>query len=369
MGMLFQPYEVNKDVILNNRIVFPPVTTGYADESGAVTERMCAFYRGKARSGVGMVIVEAAVTSPAGKLAPLSPGIWEDRFINGLSRLSTYINSEGAVPFLQLAHAGFRTVNEKSKPVGPSRISLKKNAPYPHELSKREIKQVVDGFIQSAGRAFKAGFTGVELHCAHFYLLSSFLSSVTNQRKDEYGGNVEGKSRIVKEIITGIKEKVNEELVLSCRINGCELAEDGININEAIYISKELASAGADMIHVSAYNIYVEALKRLVLVPALAVPRKGDRPGTFVAYAEKVRKHVNIPVISVGKINTGDLAEEIISLGKSDLVAIGRPLIADPHFISKTANKDPVRECKYCLYCLKAIRKGEIKCRVNPKIV
>ena len=369
MSLLFQPFLLNQHVNLKNRLVFPPITTGYAGENGEVTEKMCAYYSEKAKNGPGMIVVEAAVTSPSARLAPRSPGIWNDMFIRGLSGLCNSIKSQSVVPFLQLAHAGFRTVDEKSTPVGPSRVSLKKNAPQPHKLSKKEINQIIEGFISGAERAKKAGFSGVELHCAHFYLLSSFLSSVTNHRKDEYGGSIQGKCRIVKNIIEGIKEKVGEAFAVGCRINGTELAEKGIEINEAVLIAQELERAGADVIHVSAYNVYIEALKRFVRVPALAVPRKNDPPGTFVSYAEEVRKHVTVPVIAVGKINTGDLAEEIISLEKSDLVAIGRPLIADPHFITKSANKEPVIACKYCLFCLKAIRKGEIKCRVNPRIV
>ncbi len=369
MSKLFQPYQMNQHLKVKNRIVFPPITTGYADVNGEVTEKMCFFYKEKAQNGPGMIVVEAAVTSPLAKLAPRSLGIWDDRFIRGLSGISIAIKSQGVIPLIQLAHAGFRTVDEKSKPVGPSRVSLKKNAPQPHELSKEDIYRIIDGFIRGAERAKKAGFSGVELHCAHFYLLSSFLSSVTNHRKDEYGGSIETKCRIVKEIIEGIKEKAGETFVVGCRINGTELAEKGIQLEEAVLISQQLESAGADIIHVSAYNIYVEALKRFVRVPALAVPRKNDPPGIFVPYAEEVRKHVSIPVITVGKINTGDLAEEIISLEKSDLVAIGRPLIADPHFIFKVANKESIISCKYCLFCLKTIRKSEIKCRVNPNIV
>ncbi len=367
--MLFEPLNINDDVQVKNRLVFPPITTGFAAETGIVSEKMCTFYEEKAKSGLGMVIVEAAATSPGGKLTLRSPGIWDESFVAGLSRVSMLIKNQGAVPVLQLAHAGFRSADGEIRPVGPSPISLKKNAARPYELSKEEIKEIIAGFVRGAERAYKAGFAGIELHCAHFYLLSSFLSSVTNRRNDEYGGNVEGKSRIVREIIQEVKGKVDHSFILGCRINGSELAEEGINLHEAVDISRELERSGADMVHVSAYDIYVEALKRFVRVPALAVPRKDDQPGTFVPYAEKVRQNVNIPVISVGKINRGDLAEEIVSQGKSDLVAIGRPLIADPQFINKMINHEPVQECKYCLFCLKAIRKGEIKCKVNPAVV
>lgn len=153
-----------------------------------------------------------------------------------------------------------------------------------------------------------------------------------------------------------------------CRINGSELSGKGIQIDEAISIAKELEEAGADAIHVSGYNIPVKGLERFVKVPALAVPGKKEPPGTFVPLASEIKKNLAIPVIAVGKINTLDLAEEIVSLGRSDLVAIGRPLIADPFYIFRTLAGEEANKCMYCLHCLKSIRKGGIECRVNRNL-
>lgn len=204
---LFSPFQLGR-VYLKNRIVYPPVSTCYAGEDGTLTERTLKFYTARAQGGVAAVIVEAAIISPEGKLAPFSLGIWEDRFVSDFSRLAETISVNGAVPFLQLAHAGSRTSKLiAGSPVAPSPISLKKASGPPHPLTREEIKSLVNKFIQSALRAEKAGFAGVELYCAHFYLLSAFLSSVTNKRVDEYGRNIKGKTRIVKEIIEGIKEK------------------------------------------------------------------------------------------------------------------------------------------------------------------
>ena len=222
MKLLFSPFRLG-GITLRNRVVLAPTSTSFATSDSKVTDKLIRYYEKRARGGAALLIVEPGVVSPRGKLFERSMGIYEDSAIELLSELTGAVKKHGAAAVIQLCHSGPKA---RSKFVGgdvltPSGIPVYKGEPA-HELSREEILSIEEDFIKAAGRALKAGFDGVEVHAAHMYLLSSFLSPLTNCRTDEYGQTTAGRARIVTEIISGIKKEFGESLLVGVRFNGKE---------------------------------------------------------------------------------------------------------------------------------------------------
>lgn len=355
---------------LRNRIVYPPITTGLAESDGKVSDRMVEFYRQRASGGVGLIILEPGVVHPQAKLARFSAGAWEDDQIPGMAKLAKTIQSEGARVLLQLCHAGPKA-NPRINGVPPSSASEK---PFFFKLptvalSQIEIHAVVNDFILAAARARAAGFDGVELHAAHFYLLSAFLSPLINDRTDAYGGNNQGRARIIREIVIAIKKKVGKDFPVTVRFHGYEDGEQGLKPSDAIEIAQIFAEAGADGLHVSAYGVPIPELVGIASVASSPIPAKEHPQAPFVDYAANVKRAINIPVIAVGKITDPKLAELSLQEGKCDLVAVGRALLADPQWPNKIAAGKKNIRCVGCMDCINSLAKGEIVCRVNKKLV
>lgn len=370
MSKLFSPAAI-ASVNLRNRIIFPSITTNSGQVDNQVSIGQLAYYTDIAAGGVGAVTVEAAIVSPEAKLAPYSLGLWDDRFIPGLSRLSTAIKDHGAAAFIQIAHVGPKAtakINGPGAGLAPSSVPFSKRDPV-REMSKEEIRSVINQFVEAAVRAKKAGFDGVELHAAHFYLLSAFLSPAMNKRTDEYGGSPAGRARIVVEIIRGIKEAMGDKYPVICRLNGRELVDSslgsGIDAAELRSICLELEKAGADALHVSAFSIHVPSLEKYYYVPSTSIPGPKDAPGVFSKLAAEVKEYVRVPVITVGKIDSRSLAEEILSTDQADFVAMGRSLVADADLPRKMAAGAESSPCLACNRCMSSVMKGAMKCVVN----
>lgn len=355
---------------LRNRIVYPPITTGLAEPDGKVSNRMVEFYRQRASGGVGLIIVEPGVTHPQAKLTKFSAGAWADDQISGMARLAKTIKSEGARALLQLCHAGPKA-NPRINGVPPSSASEK---PFFYKLptvglSQVEIQAVVNDFVLAAARAREAGFDGVELHAAHFYLLSAFLSPLINDRTDDYGGDNQGRARIVSEIVLAIKKKVGLDFPVTVRFHGYEDGAQGLKPSDAIEIAQIFAEAGADGLHVSAYGVPIPELVGIAAVASSPIPAKEHPQAPFVDYAANVKRAINLPVIAVGKITDPELAELSLREGKCDLVAVGRALLVDPQWPNKTAAGKEVVRCIGCMDCINSLAKGEVICRVNKELV
>ncbi|MEW6662488.1 MAG: hypothetical protein ACOY9Y_11610 [Bacillota bacterium] len=366
MQLLTTPYSLG-EVRVSNRLVFPPITTGYGTSEGKVTPEQKGYYARIAQGGVGTIITEATVVSPTGKLHPRSLGIWEDRFVDDLALLAEAIKSQGVAAFIQIVHAGPRAGSKFNgqQPISVSEVPLNKQDP-PRKMTLGEINQVIDQFVQAAKRAWRAEFDGVELHGAHFYLLSSFLSPFTNNRDDDYGGDITGRTRILREIIGGIRQEIGEGFPVICRINGEEMPENGIHLPEAREIARQLAGAGATAVHVSSYYLPMPGAEKLMTVPATSIPGEEDPPGAFISLAKGVKEVASLPVIAVGKITDGELAERILVEGVADLVAIGRPLVVDPDFPRKIMGGETPAACLYCRNCINSLGAGKpMTCRVN----
>lgn len=316
VAALFAPINI-KDLHMKNRIIMAPLQLGL----GFRSQRAKAFYIERARGNVG------AITLPATSVDVLaSDEAWGgrgalDSFLRGLSSLVTGVHQAGAKLGIQLWH-GARF------PAGLSGDQGELIAPSPkgeaRELKAAEIKITVDKFAIAAARAKEAGFDFVNIHGAHGYLLHRFFSPLDNQRSDEYGGSVEKRMTFALECVKAIRRAVGEAYPLFWRLSAEEGVAGGITLEQSIKLSLALKEAGIDVIDVSFGRSF-----------RYIIPSKKQPPGTYVSQAEAIKRAVNIPVIAVGRINSPQLAEAIISQGKADLVAIGRQLIADPQWATK----------------------------------
>ena len=345
-ALLFSPIKIGR-LELKNRLAMSPVGTRLA-QNGRVTEAFKEFYATRARGGVGLIVLEPCFIEPTDEPKFLS--LYDDSFIPGLKELVDVVHSNDAKIGVQLFHAGWRPADDQARFLPPIP---------PAELSLERIKKLVEGFAQAALRAKKAGFDLIEIHAAHGYLLSQFLSPLGNRRNDEYGLDVTGRARFVVEVIQAVRERIGDEVPLSCRINGSDHILGGLDLEGAKELVPILVDAGLDLISVSA--------GALGSYP-LTIPPSDIEEGCYVHLAEGIKKVVNVPVVVAGRITTPHLAEEILNTGKADLVAIARGLVADPEFLAKTENGEDQRisKCIACNACLDADYDGHISCTVNP---
>lgn len=361
--LLTQPFNL-KNLELRNRLVFAPMVTNYANPDGTVTEDLIQFVTDRARAGVGLVIVGNTSVNQAGKLFP-NTQLDRDEQVEGFSKLFQSIHDEGAKAFVQLDHEGRETSPDATGgkgPVAPSPIASPTFQITPRELTTEEIKDTVKDYISAAARAQKAGADGVELQGAHGFLIHQFLSPRLNQRSDDYGGSLENRVRFVGEIIKGIKETCGQDFVVCCRISGDAYVEGGLTLDQTVPISQLMQKEGADVIHVAAGVL--EAVTHVT-------PTADMEDAPHAHLSEAIRSAVGIPVIAVGKIPSLSKAEELIEEGKADLIAMGRPLLADSQLPTKelSGKADEVIRCEFCNECLNKILSPEprVECKLHKK--
>ena len=356
-------------VTARNRVVMAPMVTNFADPDDEVTDRQVAYYAERARGGVGTIIVEASPVRRDVRISSRQVGSYDDRHIPGLARLARAIKSNGAIAILQLNHGGPKAMpgpGGQAESASPVAIRV---GSVPRPLTAEELRRVKRDFVSAAARAKEAGFDGVELHGAHLYLLSAFLSPFTNKRTDEYGGSVSNRTRLIRETIGEIKTELGADWPVWVRIHACEGLEPGLSLEEGQEAAKILAGAGADAIHVSAYTLPInKKITGLVIIRVGAIPVKDTPPGPFLGYAAAIKKAVNVPVIAVGKLDDPSLASSAIADGKCDMTALARQLICDPYWSAKveSGRAEEIVHCTYCNSCHTAQQKGEdIRCARN----
>jgi 2,4-dienoyl-CoA reductase-like NADH-dependent reductase (Old Yellow Enzyme family)/thioredoxin reductase len=358
---LFSPGFVGK-LELKNRIVMPPMATNFATPDGGVNERHIAYYRRRARGGAGLIVFEHTGIARQGKAFPNMALIDVDGKIPGFRKLTRAVHEEGAKIFIQINHAGRQTLSSITgfPLVAPSPIPCPVRQETPRAFSREEISELIRAYADAAGRAKESGADGVEIHMAHGYLLNQFLSPFSNRRADEYGGSPERRLRAPVEVLRAVRERVGTDFPVTCRFSADEYVEGGLRIEDARKIAGELERNGADALHVSAC---VGASWYLLHPPYYA------QEGIFVPLAAAVKSAVGIPVITVGRIRTPDLADRVVSEAKADFVAMGRALIADPDLPAKAEAGRPeeITPCISCNRCALSIRKGALQCAVNPE--
>jgi len=354
---------------VQNRIVMPPMTANFAGVTGAVTRRLIDYYLERARGGVGLIIVEATcIDSPIGKLDDaLQLCIDHDKFMAGLNDLSEAVHEYDVKASLQLHHAGRQTnlvTTEGRQPVSASEVYCTATNVKPRALTIREIEEIVEKYAQAARRAKIAGFDAVEMHAAHGYLIEQFLSTATNKRTDRYGGDLNGRMKFALEILERTRELVGRDFPIMFRLSGDEYLESGLTLNDTKVIAIGLEKAGVDCLDISAGTY--DSPQRGHSTQPMAIPR-----GFMVHLAKGIKEVVDVPVITVGRINDPTLAEEIIRDGKADLVAMGRALFADPCLPRKAAEGrlDDINMCIACMRCTERTGVGlHPKCAVNAAL-
>lgn len=348
---------------LKNRLIVPAMSTRFVGEDGKATEQFIAYHEARARGGWALVITENFRIDEGVGVKKELPGLWRDDQIDGYRRLTERIHRAGGRICAQIYHAGRNTHSGITgvHNVAPSPICDPSNREIPHELTAVEIKAIEGRFADAALRARMAGFDAVELHGAHGYLIAQFLSPFSNRRTDRYGGTLENRARFAVETVRAVKERAGEDYPVLFRISATEFMDQGMNVEQAKAVCRLLEQAGADAINCSQsgpatfYNT----------VPSFYVPA-----GAFVELAGEIRKVVSIPVATVGRINSPQLAEEAILSGKADLVAMGRASVADPGLPEKIRAGDTqsVLTCIGCCQgCLgSTLKKKTLTCLVNP---
>jgi 2,4-dienoyl-CoA reductase-like NADH-dependent reductase (Old Yellow Enzyme family)/thioredoxin reductase len=359
--MLFAPLHV-KNLVLKNRLVYPPLGTGYATVYGAVTPRLIAYHRERAAGGVGINMVEYSLVEAAGSVNTPMLGIYDDTHIPGLKRLAEAVHNEGGKIAIQISHAGRRArsdINGGRRPMAPSPLP-ELGGEYPIEMKQTQIDYIQDCFRKAAMRAKQAGFDAVELHAAHGYLVHQFLSPLCNNRNDRYGGSLENRARFALEILSLMRQSVGDDYPIFCRISGDDFLEGGSSLTEQKQFVKLLEKAGADLIDVSA-GVPTSSER---VVPPMAVDH-----GCNVDMTEEIKKQTKLPVICVGRIKSLKEAEMILQRKCADLVAMGRALLADPELIQKSLTNGNICPCIGCNQgCIERVyNEMAITCLVNPR--
>ncbi len=342
---------------VKNRVVMPPMGMGYAHEDGRVSDKVIEYYRARARSGVGMMVVENCIIDPDVLGVGPELQLHNEIHLPGLQQLAEVIKGFGAVAGLQLNHMGRQTT--LGKPVAPSPIPISEKGPAPRVLNTDDIQYVTDEFVRAAGWVKQVGFDFVELHGAHGYLMCEFMSPVSNRRDDEYGGDFERRLKFPLQIIEGIRQVCGEDFPIQFRLSGSEYVPGGLTVDQTAQIASRLVEAGVSSISVSAGNWQT---LRYIMAP-MFMP-----PAYLADDAARIRAAVNVPVIAVGRIHSVDIAEDVLQKGKADLVAVGRGLIADPDWVRKLeeGRKDDIRPCISCNACVDLVsRAQEARCTVN----
>ncbi len=338
MSRLFSSLTI-RETEFKNRIFMAPMCQ-YSCTGGETAEWHLVHYGTRAVGGAGLIIMEATAVSPEGRISPDDAGIWDDKFIAGLKKITEIIKANNSVPGIQIAHAGRKgSVNSEWKggapcpvneggwiPVAPSPIPFNDSFPLPKELNTSEIKEIIEKFRLAAQRAVKAGFEVIEIHMAHGYLVHQFLSPLSNKREDEYGGNLENRCRLSVEIADAVRKEIPSSMPLFVRISATDWTKHGWDPDQSVELVKKLKECGVDFIDCSTGgNVYG------AVIPV--------GPGYQVQFSEKIKEETGILTGAVGMITLPEQAENIIASGAADAVLLGKELLRNPYWPLKAAGK------------------------------
>jgi 2,4-dienoyl-CoA reductase-like NADH-dependent reductase (Old Yellow Enzyme family)/thioredoxin reductase len=330
---------------VKNRFVMAPMVTNYAGKDGSVTERLKAYYRARAKGGVGLIIVEAAFVDPSGRGYTNELGIYKDDFIDGLKGLVDEVHQFGTKIAIQIYHSGRQSheILTGGRLIAPSPIPCPVCREEPKEMTKGDIDNMIEAYGQAARRAVASGFDAVELHGAHGYLINQFLSPYSNQRMDEYGGSMENRVRFPLEVLCRVRKETGNASAIIYRMSSEEFVEGGLTLEDTMAFSVILSDNGVDAIHVSG-GVYKSSA--MIIQPS-ALPQ-----GLYVEHASAIKKAIGnrVPVLVVGRIKDPEMAEDILAQGKADMVVMGRALLADPEMPVKVI-EGRLQEIRPCIGC------------------
>jgi 2,4-dienoyl-CoA reductase-like NADH-dependent reductase (Old Yellow Enzyme family) len=331
MAHLFSELRL-RDVVLPNRIGVSPMCQ-YSCEDGRATDWHFVHLATRAVGGAGLVMTEAAAVTAEGRISPQDLGVWSEAHFEPFERITRFINAQGAIAGIQLAHAGrkgstYRPWSGKGAvreadggwvPVAPSALVFGEGYPTPRELSADDIRSVKEAFVIAAERAYRAGFRVIEIHAAHGYLMHEFLSPFSNRRGDEYGGPFENRTRLLRETIAAVRKTLPDRCPLFVRVSATDWAEGGWDIEQTVALARELKALGADLIDCSSGGNLERA----------EIPLG---PGYQTAFAERVRHEAGIATAAVGMITSPAQAGHIVQTGQADMVFLARELLRNPYW-------------------------------------
>jgi 2,4-dienoyl-CoA reductase-like NADH-dependent reductase (Old Yellow Enzyme family) len=330
--MLFDPLTL-RGVTLRNRIGVSPMCQ-YSAVDGMATDWHLVHLGGLAQGGAGLVMAEATAVEPIGRISPADLGLWKDEQVEPLARVARFIKAQGAVPAIQLAHAGRKaSVNppwvDGGRPVRPrdggwnvvgaSYEPFAEGHQPPMPLSRTELERLPGLFAEAARRALAAGFEVIEIHAAHGYLLHQFLSPLTNKRGDGHGGPFDGRVRLVREVVGAVRGSLPERIPLFLRLSATDWVEGGWDPEQTVALARLVKAQGVDLVDVSSGGLVADA--RVPVAPGYQVP-----------FAERVRREAGVATSAVGLLTTPQQAEAVVAEGKADLVLLGRELLRNPRF-------------------------------------
>jgi len=375
---LFTPIRIGNFEVAN-RICHVPTDISSANADGSVNQRVITYHEQVAKGGCGLIIVGASTPDRAtGRPTVTCVSVDEDPMIPGLSELAEAMHRHGARCAVQVQHPGRQAAWPRKDLMSASDQLVDLPGSAGHEvvyaeavakgksiraMNAEEVYELVEKYAEGAWRVQQAGFDCVELHGAHGYLIGQFVSPEANRREDEYGGDTRRRARLFVELVQGIKKELGGEFPIICRMNGSDHIPGGLELDEAVEIAALLETAGADSVSISGG---IHASRPYMIVPGMSVPR-----GCYVPYGEALKARLGIPVMTVGRINTPELAEEILAKGQADFICLSRALLADPFFPAKAAAGlvERIAPCIACNECLATIHRHKgIACTVNPMV-
>jgi 2,4-dienoyl-CoA reductase-like NADH-dependent reductase (Old Yellow Enzyme family) len=303
----------------------PPMATSKSEKDGKVSQSILDYYEDKSKGGyISLIIIEHSFITQAGKASNNQLSIADDSVVDSLKILAETIHKNGTKAVMQINHAGSAANAEVTglKPAGPSEIKNPRTGNVPKELTREEIKNIVEEFRSAAIRTKAAGFDGVEIHSAHGYLLNQFFSPLTNKRADEYGGDILRRIKIHLDIIKAIRGAVGKEFTILLRLAACDYMEGGITVEHSQVAAREFEKAGIDILDISGgFNGYT--------IPGV----ENVTQGYFYPLTEAIKNQVSIPVILTGGITDVNVAEELLEENKADLIGIGRAIYRDSNWV------------------------------------
>ena len=360
---LLSPIKI-RNMELKNRCVIPPMGTNLGNPNGTVSDKNLAYMKRRAESGFGLFITEIAGVHPSGCVGL---GIFDDKYIPGWKQVVDTIHEAGSKVAIQLHHAGREAPFQlqKGKAMGPSAIPSFVYGKPPLEMTKDDIKMIIKAFGDGAVRAQAAGADAVEIHAAHGYLLTQFLSVHANQRTDEYGGDFKNRARFVIEVVEEVRKRVGDDYPVLVRISAEEFIKHGYSVDDVVSILPDLVAAGTDVIHAS---IGTHGSPGGIT----SAPVEYEA-GWNVWRAKKIKDAVDIPVIAVGRFTDPRDADAVIASGDADMIAFGRQILADPDFLTKAkeGRYDDIRKCLACNQgCIERLileMGSSVRCAINPE--
>ncbi|MCF6154202.1 MAG: NADH:flavin oxidoreductase [Candidatus Brocadia sp.] len=360
MSELFQKANIGK-MELRNRFVRAATWEGMAGENGEVTEPLMGIYRELAKGGVGLILTGYAYVSKRGKANPGMLGAYDDSLISGLKRLADAVHKENGKVALQIAHGGSQIqIHTDTPSEAPFAIRERTTGNTPVEMTVQDIQRVIGEFAQAARRAKEAGFDGIQIHAAHGFLLSQFLSPYSNRRTDKYGGHIENRARIIFEIYDAIRRNVGNDYPVLIKINASDF-DDGVGLTpeDSLWVCRKLSDMGIDAIELSG-----GILASGEFIPSRSAINSPDKEAYFKEYARQFRPHLKCPLILVGGLRSLGVMEAMYREGLVQFFSLSRPFISEPHLIKRwqSGNKERAR-CISCNKCfMTASREGRLYC-------